>query len=296
MMATKAMAVIVAEVAVTNSTLAGLPALGVGLGFREPFLSDLFLRRSEVDFLEITVDHYFNPSPAKRKELDLLAEHFPLIPHGLSLSVGSAEGLDPDYLRQFAEIVRRVKPPWWSEHIAFTHAGGVEVGHLAPVPFTREGVDVVVRNVAEARRQIEVPFLLENISYLVALPGGEMTEAQFLTEVLERTDCGMLLDVTNVYMNSVNHGYNAVEFLQQIPLERVVQLHFVGGHQHGNILIDSHSQPTPPEIWELMEVVLARAPVKGVILERDENIPPFEELLSELRQARTLGRQHGRWA
>lgn len=279
-----------------STGLAELPALGAGLGFREAYLSDLFVRRDTVDFLEITVDHYFGPSSAKLHELDLLAQHFPLIPHGLCLSLGSTEGLDPEYLRQFASLVRRVKAPWWSEHVAYTHAGQIDIGHLSPLPFTREAVEVVCHNVAEARRHIEAPFLLENISYLVALPGAEMTEAAFLAEVLERTDCGMLLDITNLYMNSVNHGYDAARFLEQIPLERVVQLHFAGGHHHDGVLIDSHSQPTPPEIWSLMEAVVARAPVKGITLERDENLPPFDALAAELAHARAIGRACARWA
>src|SRR5580658_5466974 len=117
-----------------------LPRLGVGLGFREPFRADLFLHRPEVDFLEITADHYFYVSAEKQAELDLLAAHFTLIPHGLNLSLGSAEGLDDAYFDQFASLIERLNPPWWSEHIAFTRAGGVEIGHLAPVPFNREAL------------------------------------------------------------------------------------------------------------------------------------------------------------
>jgi uncharacterized protein (UPF0276 family) len=275
--------------------LSRLPALGVGLAFREPFLSDLFLRRRQVDFLEITADHYLEAPPEKEKELDLLADHFVLIPHGLNLSLGSAEGLDENYLRKIAALVKRINPPWWSEHLAFTRAGGVEIGHLAPLPFTREAVETLCRNIKETRRWIDAPLILENITYVVEMPGAEMNEAEFLSQVLQRTDCGLLLDVTNLYTNAVNHGYDAHAFLEQLPLERVVQLHFVGGHWHHNVLIDSHSRPTPPEVWELMNDVAARAPVKGVILERDEDLPPFAELAEELERAREIGRRHGRW-
>ena len=272
-----------------------LPTLGVGLGFREPFLADLFLHQQEVDFLEITADHYMDSSSLKRQELDLLASHFTLIPHGLDLSLGSAEGLDATYIRKFAEIVDFVKPPWWSEHIALTHAGGVQIGHLSPVPFTHEAIEVLSRNIAEVRRAINVPLILENITYMVEMPGAEMDEADFLTELLERTDCGLLLDVTNLYTNAVNHDYNIEEMLAKLPLERVVQLHFAGGYWEDGMLIDSHSHPTPSDVWTLMDEVLARAPVKGVILERDEDLPPFSELLAELQHARELGRRRGRW-
>ena len=276
--------------------LSELPALGTGLGFREPFRSDLFLQRDEVDFLEITADHYFDASPDKQRELELLRAHFTLIPHGLSLSLGSAEGLDAGYLKQFAALVESLDPPYWSEHLAFTRAGGVEVGHLCSLPWTREAIDVVCRNIKTVRQQISTPLILENITYTVGMPGAQMTEGQFLTEVLERSDCGLLLDVTNLYTNAVNHGYDASSWLDEAPLERVVQLHFAGGEWNHGTLIDSHAAPTSPEVWQLLDEVVARAPVKGIILERDENLPPFAELLQEVRRAREIGRRHRRWA
>lgn len=273
-----------------------LPTLGVGLGFREPFRSDLFLHQRDVDFLEITADHYLDVSPQKMQELELLARHFTLIPHGLNLSLGSAEGLDTSYARKFADLVQRLNPPWWSEHIAFTRAGGVDIGHLSPLPFTHEAVEVLCRNVIEMRRYVDVPLILENITYMVQMPGAEMSEAQFLTELLERTDCGLLLDVTNLYTNAVNHGHDLSAVLEQLPLERVVQLHFAGGYWHDGALIDSHSQQAPSEVWNLMDEVVTRTPVKGIILERDENLPPFGELLEELERAREIGKRRGRWA
>ena len=281
-----------------------LPALGVGLGFRDPFLGELFLEQSAVDFLEqsavdfleITADHFLGAPAAGGDALALLADHFPLIPHGLNLSLGSAEGLDPGHVGRLAALVDRLDPPWWSEHIAFTRAGGVEIGHLAPLPFTREAVDVLCRNVAAVRRQIAAPLILENITSPFTLPGAEMTEGQFLAEVTARTGCGLLLDVTNLYTNAVNHGGDPDRVLDDMPLERAVQLHFVGGEWAEGVLIDSHSRPAPPEVWALLEEVVARAPVRGIILERDENLPPLSELTAELARARGIGRRHGRWA
>ena len=135
------------------------------------------------------------------------------------------------------------------------------------------------------------PLILENITYTINLP-GEMTESQFLAEVLEQNNCGMLLDLTNVYTNSINHRCDAIEFLEQLPLERVVELHFAGGHWQDGVLIDSHSQPAPPEVWTLMEEVIAKAPVRGIVLERDENLPAFSELASEVERARSLLSRH----
>jgi uncharacterized protein len=272
-----------------------LPVLGVGIGFREPFLVDLFRHRDGVDFLEITADHYFDAPAEKNAELELLARHFPIIPHGLDLSLGSADGIDDDYLAAMADIVGRLDPPWWSEHIAFTRAAGVAIGHLAPLPWTREAVDVVVRNVERVRSRIRTPLILENITTTMILPASEMDEVEFLTAVLDRTGCGLLCDVTNLYTNAVNHGQDLDNLLARWPWDRVVQLHFAGGNWHDGALIDSHAYATQPEVWTVLEAAVKRAAVRGIILERDENLPPFAELLGELEQARTIGRRHGRW-
>jgi uncharacterized protein len=273
-----------------------LPVLGVGVGFREPFLAELFRHRDGVDFLEITADHYFDAPAEKNAELELLAGHFPIIPHGLDLSLGSAEGIDEDYLSALADIVARLDPPWWSEHIAFTRAGGVSIGHLAPLPWIHEAVDVVARNVERVRSRIQTPLILENITAPMILPASDMDEVEFIRAVLDRTGCGLLCDVTNLYTNAINHGQDLDDLLGRWPWDRVVQLHFAGGNWHDGTLIDSHAYPTPPVVWTVLEAAVTRAPVRGIILERDENLPPFAELLGELEQARALGRRHGRWA
>jgi uncharacterized protein (UPF0276 family) len=285
-----------AEAAEADRMTRELPVLGVGIGFREPFLSDLFQHRDDIDFLEITADHYFDAPAEKSAELDLLARHFPIIPHGLDLSLGSAEGIDNAYLDAMAEIVERLDPPWWSEHIAFTRAGGVSIGHLAPLPWTHEAVDVVVRNVERVQCRIRTPLILENITATMIAPGSEMDEVEFLAAVLERTGCGLLCDVTNLYTNAVNHGLDLDQLIERWPWDRVVQLHFAGGHWHDGSLIDSHGYPTPPEVWSVLEAAATRSQVRGIILERDEHLPPFAELMQELEHARAIGRRHGRWA
>lgn len=281
--------------------LTNIPVMGVGLGYRAPFRSELFQNRRAVDFLEITADHFFSDSVAVNwqshsgQELSLLKNHFPLIPHGLNLSLGSAEGLDRHYLDQLASVVEAVNPPYWSEHVALTRSGSIEIGHLSPVELSRASLKVVVRNIRAACDVIRRPLILENITYHVRLPFSTMDEASFLGELLEVSGCGMLLDVTNLYTNSVNHQFDAVQFLRKLPAERIVQLHFVGGHWRDGVLIDSHSHATSTEVWSLLDEVLAYAPVKGMILERDENIPPLTELVPELERARSLGRKHERW-
>ena len=260
----------------------------VGLGFRPQLKSEIFLHQEEIDFLEITADHYIDATTQKLAELELLKQHFPLIPHGLSLSLGSVEGIDEIYLEKFAGLVENVQPEWFSDHICFTKSGGIDIGHLSPVPFTRESLKVLIRNISHVKKRIKTPLILENITYMFRYPFAEMDEAEFLRILLDETDCGLLLDATNLYINSVNHGYDWRKLLDKLPLERVVQLHFVGGHKHKDYLIDSHSQKTQDEIWEVFREVCSRADVKGAILERDENFPPFGEILEELQTARTL--------
>jgi uncharacterized protein len=190
-------------------------------------------------------------------------------------------------------------PPWWSEHLAFTRAGGVSIGHLAALPLTHEAVDVVVRNVETVRRVISVPLILENITVSVEVPGDEMDEpaflTAFLTEVLQRTGCGWLCDVTNLYTNAVNHGVDLNRERDRWPRDRVVQMHVAGGYWYEGVLIDSHARPTFPEVWRILDEAVARSPVKGIILERDENLPPFDNLVDELAQARTILKRYGQW-
>lgn len=263
-----------------------LPFLGVGLGYRDLLRSQIFLNRTEIDFLEIIVEHYLDATPEKEDELHYLQQHFTLVPHGIHLSLGSVSGVDSSYLEKVARLFEKIRPPWWSEHLSFTVAGGVDIGHLSPLPFTEEAIHTVCKNIEKVRSFLKEPLLLENITYLVQLP-GQMSEAEFLREVLLQSGCGLLLDVTNLYTNAMNFSENPQHFLAKIPLDLVIQLHFVGGHWQNQTLIDSHSQATPSPVWELMEQVISRSPhLKGAILERDENFPPFSELVQELQKAR----------
>jgi uncharacterized protein len=261
--------------------------LGVGLGYRPAFRADLFANRERVDFLEIVADHYFDARREKLDELDLLAGHFPLIPHGLDLSLGSAEGIDDGYLEKFAALVERLDPPWWSEHIAFTRAGGIAIGHLACLPYTHEAIDALARNVERVRRVIRTPLILENVTAAFVIPGGQMDEPEFVTRALAATGCGWLCDVTNIHTNAINHGRDIEAELARWPWARAVQAHVAGARLgRDGELIDSHDRPAPPEAWSLLATAAKRGALRGAILERDEDLPPFGELLAELDLAR----------
>jgi uncharacterized protein (UPF0276 family) len=271
------------------------PALGSGVGFRPQFRAELFAHRDQIDFLEIIADHYLDASREKLDELVLLKSHFPLVAHGLDLSIGSAEGLDMRYVEKIATLLERIDPPWWSDHLCFTRAGGVSIGHLASLPYTQEAIDAVARNVEFLRRRIKTPLILENITCVVRIPGGEMDEPEFLSRTLEATGCGWLCDVANMHVNAKNFGVDLDAAFERWPWDRLVQIHYAGGRERNGILIDSHDAATSDEVWALYDRIVARAPVKAVILERDEKIPPFGELIAEVARARATLTETGRW-
>jgi uncharacterized protein len=268
--------------------ISDLPKLGVGIGFRPQLRADSFLNRDRIDFLEITSDHYIDSPAKKLDELELLAENFPLIPHSLELSLGSAEGVDDEYLAKLTDVVDIANPPWFSDHLCFTRSGGAKIGHLAPVPFTEEALGVFVRNIKHVRKRIAVPLILENITYNVEYPSSTMTESVFIRRLLDETDCGLLLDVANLYINSVNLEFDWRDWLNEIPLNRVVQVHFVGAHRGEDRLIDAHADATGDDVWNVFREVSVRCDIKGAVLERDENFPEFSELISEMETAREL--------
>lgn len=271
------------------------PALGSGVGFRPQFRAELFAHRDQIDFLEIIADHYLDASREKLDELALLKSHFPLVAHGLDLSIGSAEGLDMRYVEKMATLIERIDPPWWSDHLCFTRAGGVSIGHLASLPYTQEAIDVVARNVEHLRRRIKTPLILENITCVVRIPGGDMDEPEFLSRTLEATGCGWLCDVANMHVNAQNFGVDLGAAFERWPWDRLVQIHYAGGRERNGVLIDSHDAATSDEVWALYDRIVARAPVKAVILERDERMPPFGELIDEVARARATLTETGRW-
>jgi hypothetical protein len=264
-----------------------LPQLGVGISYRPTWRNDVLARRDQLDCLEIIAEHYLDCPAEKLEELDRLRSAFPLVPHGIGLSFGTDAPLDESHLRKLARLVERAQPAWFSEHVSFTTVHGWNIGHLAPLPFTREAVDAVCRNARRWREAIGVPLLLENITYMVNLP-GELGEAQFLTEVVEQADCGLLLDLHNAYTNAVNHGTDPFEFVGSLPLHRVAQIHLAGGHDEDGHRIDSHSDLTPGPVWDLLQFVAARAPINAVIIEWDLHLPSFEVMAGEVAKARAI--------
>jgi uncharacterized protein (UPF0276 family) len=266
-----------------------MPNLGVGLGYRVPLHHDILANADRIDFLEVISDQYLYAPPEKVDRLLKLRESFPLIPHGVGMSIGTADALSLDYLGRLATLAERVEAPWYSDHLSFTKVPETDVEQLTPLWFTQESLATVCRNLRQLAGVIGGrQFLLENITYYFPVPGHDMTEAEFITRVLDDTDTGLLLDVNNVWVNSVNLSFDPYEFLDSIPLERTVQIHLAGGRYVRGMLVDTHSTPVNEQVWEMLRYVLDRAPVKAILLEWDQDWPEFSVLLDHLERARGI--------
>lgn len=264
-----------------------LPNLGVGLGFREPLAEAISANAQAIDFLELITDHFLNEGPVETGILDQLSD-FVLVPHGLELSIGNMDELDKDYLLRLQKLFERIRAPWWSDHLCFTGVRQNRVHDLLPLPYSREALEHVVARIRQIQSIVQLPFLLENISTYVQLPGADFSEAQFIGEVLEQADCGMLLDVNNVYVNAFNHGFDPFAYIDQLPLQRVVQVHIAGHRRAGSVIIDNHGAKIVKPVYDLLEYALRKTEVRAISLERDQLFPRFSSILSELAKIRDI--------
>jgi uncharacterized protein (UPF0276 family) len=253
----------------------------VGIGWRREIAGDLLAQQESVAFVEVTAEGCTTPEALR--EARGLREMWPLAVHGVKTSLGSAEGFDRDRARKLARVARDVRGACVSEHVAFVRAGGVEIGHLTGLPFTREAIDVVARNVDGVRRLLpDVPLLLENVAWAFRWPDDAMDEGDFHAEVVAATGCEMLLDVGNLYANAVNSGRDPVELLGRYPLERVAMLHVAGGIFEEGFYYDTHAHPVPEGVFDLVARVLGSCGDVPMVLERDARFPPFGELTAEI--------------
>jgi hypothetical protein len=269
----------------------GLPSLGVGLGLRRELAQRTFENVDHIDWLEFVPENYMGLGGAARERLEKARSVFPLVSHGINLSIGTTDDIDREYIRSIKQLLDSVDSPWWSDHLCFTSQGGVYMHDLLPLPFSKEAVKHVAQRARMVQEMVGRPFLFENISFYMNMPGMEMTDAQFLSEVLEESDCGLLLDVNNIYVNSLNHKFDPYQYVDQIPLERTVQIHVAGHSQKQDVVIDTHGAPVVQPVFELLRYVLQKCEVKAVMIERDQNFPAISELIGELDQIRAIVRE-----
>lgn len=264
------------------------PFHGFGLGLRIPHFQQFLTEDVPVDFIEIISENFMVAGGRPLHVLDRVRERWPVAMHGVSLSIGSADGVRADYLQRLKALADRVEPLWVSDHLSWSRVGHVNSHDLLPLPFTEEALDTVCANILHAQDVLERPLVLENPSTYLTFADDQMTEWAFLTEMTRRTGCYLLLDVNNIYVSGTNNGFDPYAYLAGVPAERVRQIHLAGHSQGRQRLIDTHDQPVADPVWDLFSRISPRLGPVAAMIERDDNIPPLADLLSELDTARRL--------
>lgn len=261
---------------------------GFGLGLRPQHYPAFLETWPALDFLEIISENFMVRGGRPLKMLDTLRERYAMVMHGVSMSIGSADGLDVPYLERLKALADRVQPAWVSDHLCWTGVQGSNTHDLLPLPYTEEALTVCSANIHLAQSILERPLVIENPSSYLGFVESEMSEWTFLSELCARTGCALLLDVNNAYVSSVNHGFDAHEFLDGVPVDRVWQIHLAGHSANGDLLIDTHDEAVSDPVWDLYDAACRRFGPVATMIERDDNIPPLDALLTELDMARAV--------
>jgi uncharacterized protein len=264
---------------------------GFGLGMRTPHYPAFLAGEALVDFVEVISENFMGDGGRPLYTIDQIREIYPVAMHGVSMSVGSADGLNPEYLARLKKLAHRVQPLWVSDHLCWTGIDGFNSHDLLPLPYTEEALSIAAKNINHAQDFLERPMLIENPSSYLTFVDDAMTEWEFLSELTVRTGCYLLLDINNIYVSGTNHGFDPKVYLDAIPADCVRQIH-LAGHSNGRdgLLIDTHDQPVPDPVWSLYSQVIDRFGDVAVMIERDDDIPPLEDLLAELEMARAFAR------
>jgi uncharacterized protein (UPF0276 family) len=270
-----------------------IPDLGVGVGFRAPHHTKILSDSPPMDWFEVISDNYLLEPPLLLSKVERLRERYRVVPHGVSMSIGSVDPLDRDYLARLKKFVRRVDAPWCSDHLCWSGVDGVVVNDLLPLPYTKEAMLHVVERVKVVQGILEVPFAIENVSSYMTYRASNMTEWEFLGEIAERADCGILFDVNNIYVSAHNHGFDANDYVDAVPADRVVQIHLAGHTDKGSYLLDTHSDHVKDEVWALYRRALRRIGCVSTLIEWDEDIPEWDVLAAEAEMARVVRREEG---
>ena len=264
------------------------PELGFGLGLRTDHYEEILGSRPRVDWFEALSENYLVPGGKPLHYLDRIRADFPMVLHGVSLSIGSTDPLDRDYLKALKALERRVEPAWVSDHLCWTGVSGRNLHDLFPLPYTAAAVDHVAARVREVQDFLGRRILLENVSSYVSFRQSEMNEWEFLAEIARRADCLILLDVNNIYVSAFNHGFDANAFIDGVPAERVRQIHLAGHSNCDSHIIDTHDAQIIDPVWDLYAAAIKRFGNVATMIERDDNIPPLADLVGELDQARRV--------
>jgi uncharacterized protein (UPF0276 family) len=265
--------------------------LGHGVGLRPKHYGRLLEEKPPVDWVEAISENFMAPGGRPVAVLEKVRRDVPVVLHGVSLSIGSVEPLSGQYLQNLKELAARIDPAWVSDHLCWGSHGGRYVHDLLPLPYTEESLDHVVQRVGIVQDILHRQILLENVSSYVAFRDSTLTEWEFLSEVARRADCGILLDVNNIYVSAHNHGFDALEYLKGVPGDRVGQIHLAGHCDKGKYLLDAHDHPVPDPVWDLYRETVRRFGRISTLVEWDENIPELEELVAQSRRAADIEAQ-----
>jgi hypothetical protein len=266
----------------------GLPDLGVGVGLRVPHYAEIFDTLPEVDWFEIISENFMVAGGMPLANLDRALARYRVVQHGVSLSIGSTQPLDWDYLGALRTLLRKTGSPWVSDHLCFTGTGGVDAHDLLPLPYTEEAVRHVAARARQVQDFLEVPLVLENVSSYLTYTQSQMTEWAFVSAVVEQADCGLLLDVNNIYVSSYNHGFDPRDYVDGVPHHRVVQMHLAGHTNYGKYIIDTHSDHVIDAVWDLYRRALGKTGPVSTLIEWDEDIPDLATLLAEADKAKAV--------
>lgn len=264
------------------------PFAGFGLGMRKPHYSDFLKGSVPVDFVEVISENFMVEGGRPLRILREVRERYPMALHGVSMSIGSVDGLDGDYLRRLRDLVEVVDPLFVSDHLCWTRIEGFSSHDLLPLPYTEEALGIVAANVSRAQDFLGRAMLVENPSSYVQFDGADMSEWAFLDALCAKTGCGLLLDINNVFVSAQNHGFDAIAYLDGVPADRVRQIHLAGHSAGDTLLIDTHDADVCPSVWHLYGHVMPKLGPVATMIERDDHIPPLDELLSELSLARDI--------
>lgn len=258
---------------------------GVGIGLRVPHYDHILKQKPAAGWFEIISENYMVDGGRPLSVLDRILERYRVVQHGVSMYFGSAEPLNREHLRRLKALVKRTKTPWLTDHLCWGSVDGTYSHDLLPMPYTFEAAEVTARKVREARDFLEVPIAVENVSSYAQFHVSEMTEWEFLNEVVERADCGILLDVNNIYVSSQNHDFDPFEYVNAVPAERVAQIHIAGHTRYEKYVLDTHDHPVIDPVWKLYERAIERSGMTATLLEWDDQIPSFDEVYAEARKA-----------
>jgi uncharacterized protein (UPF0276 family) len=264
---------------------------GFGLGLRTVHYEDILASRPHVDWFEALSENYMVPGGKPLYYLDRIRADYPVVLHGVSMSIGSSDPLDLDYLKDLKALADRVEPAWMSDHLCWTGIARRNIHDLLPLPYTREAVDHVAARIRQVQDYLGRRILIENVSSYVNFEQSEMTEWDFLREIAERADCLLLFDVNNVYVSGFNHGFDPQEYIDALPGQRIQQIHLAGHSNCGTHIIDTHDAPVIDEVWKLYKYAIEAFGPIATMIERDDHIPELDVLVAELDQARALAAQ-----